>query len=304
MKKVLVGGVLPASEISLGCFRLHTADKARAAALIGAALEEGIDFFDNADIYGGGRCEEMFAEAIGMCPDVREKILIQTKCGIRPGYYDFSREHILESVDGSLRRLKTDYIDVLLLHRPDTLMEPDEVAEAFDRLHRTGKVRYFGVSNFSPLQMELLKKALHQPLLVNQLQFGPMHTGMIDAGIHVNMKDDASFDHDGGILEYCRLHDVTIQPWSPFQYGFFEGVYLNNDKFPELNAAIGRIAAEKRVPDTAVVIAWILRHPAHMQPIAGTTNPQRLHDLCRAEDVSLTREEWYEIYRAAGNTIP
>lgn len=175
--------MLPASEISLGCFRLHTADKARAAALVGAALEEGIDFFDNADIYGGGRCEEMFAEAIGMCPDVREKILIQTKCGIRPGRYDFSREHILKSVEGSLRRLKTEYIDVLLLHRPDTLMEPDEVAEAFDRLHSSGKVRYFGVSNFSPLQMELLKKALRHPLLVNQLQFGPMHTGMIDAGI-------------------------------------------------------------------------------------------------------------------------
>jgi predicted oxidoreductase len=231
-------------------------------------------------------------------------MLIQTKCGIRPGRFDFSKEHILSSVEGSLKRLKTDYVDVLLLHRPDTLVEPEEVAAAFDELYQSGKVRYFGVSNQNPMQMELLSRYLNQRIVINQLQFGVAHTGMIDAGIHVNMTDTPSINHDGSVLEYCRLKDITIQPWSPFQYGFFEGVFLDNDKFPELNNVIYALAEEKGVPNTAIAIAWILRHPAHMQPIVGTTNAKRLTDMCRAVDITLTREEWYAIYRAAGNILP
>lgn len=305
MKKIKIGnGEITASEISMGCMRISGLSQSEASNLINNALEEGIDFFDHADIYGGGKSEEVFAEAINMNPGIREKFILQTKCGIRQGFFDFSKEHILNSVDGSLKRLKTDYIDVLLLHRPDTLMEPEEVAEAFDVLHRSGKVRYFGVSNQNPMQIELLSKYLNNRIIVNQLQFSIAHTGMIDSGINVNMKIDPSIDRDGSILEYCRLKDITIQAWSPFQYGFFEGVFLDNPKFPELNRVIDEIAAKKGVPNTAIATAWILRHPAKMQVIAGTTNANRLKDICKASTIELTRQEWYEIYRAAGNKLP
>lgn len=227
MKYINIGnGEIKASAIALGCMRIADKSVKEVAELINTALEEGINFFDHADIYGGGKSEEVFAEAIDMKPSIREKIIIQTKCGIRKGYYDFSKEHILKSVDGSLKRLKTDYIDVLLLHRPDTLMEPEEVAEAFSILHSSGKVRNFGVSNFNPMQIELLSKYLNQKLIINQLQFSIMHTGMIDSGFNVNMKVDQSIDRDGSVLEYCRLKNITIQAWSPFQYGFFEGTFF------------------------------------------------------------------------------
>jgi Predicted oxidoreductase len=305
MKKINIGnGEISVSEISLGCMRIADISVSEAAKLINTALEEGIDFFDHADIYGGGKSEEVFAEAVDMNPSIREKFIIQTKCGIRQGYFDFSKEHILNSVEGSLKRLKTDYIDTLLLHRPDTLMEPEEVAEAFDILHSSGKVRYFGVSNQNPMQIELLNKYLNHKIIINQLQLSIMHTGMIDSGINVNMKIDNSIDRDGSILEYCRLKDITIQAWSPFQFGFFEGVFLDNDKFPELNKKINEIAEVKGVPNTAIATAWILRHPAKIQTIAGTTNSKRLKDICKASKIELTRQEWYEIYRAAGNKLP
>ncbi len=305
MRRISIGnGALTASEISLGCMRISEMSKNDAANLINTALEEGIDFFDHADIYGGGKSEEVFSQAVDMSPSVREKFIIQTKCGIRQGYYDFSKEHILEAVDGSLKRLKTDYIDVLLLHRPDALMEPEEVAEAFSILQSNGKVRNFGVSNQNPMQIELLKKYLNQKIIINQLQLSITNTGMIDAGINVNMKVEGSIDRDGSILDYCRLNDITIQPWSPFQYGFFEGVFLNNEKFPELNKKIDELAEDKGVANTAIAIAWLLRHPTKMQPIVGTTNVSRLKDICKASTIELTRQEWYEIYLAAGNKLP
>ncbi len=304
MKKISIGGVSKASEISLGCMRITELSRKDAEILINTALEEGIDFFDHADIYAGGKSEELFAEAIDMRPAIREKFIIQTKCGIRQGYFDFSKEHILEAVDGSLKRLRTEYIDVLLLHRPDALVEPEEVAEAFSILESSGKVRNFGVSNQNPMQIELLKKFVKQKLIINQLQLSIMHTGMIDAGINVNMNVPGSFDRDGSILDYCRLNDITIQPWSPFQYGFFEGVFLNNDRFPELNKKIDELAEAKGVTNSAIAIAWLLRHPAKMQPIVGTTNVARLKDICKASDILLTRPEWYEIYKAAGNKLP
>ena len=295
---------LEASEISLGCMRIAGLANQEISTLIHTALDEGINFFDHADIYGGGKSEAKFAEAINMTSSLRAKMVLQSKCGVRPTSFDFSKEYILEAVAGSLKRLRTDYLDVLLLHRPDALVEPEEVAEAFTVLQNSGKVRYFGVSNHNPLQIELLVKFVKQPVIINQLQLSITHTGMIDAGINVNMKIDPSINRDGSILDYCRLKEITIQPWSPFQYGFFDGAFLDNDKFPELNQKINEIASSRGVTNTAIAIAWLLRHPAHMQPIVGTTNPGRLRDICKASDVKLSRQEWYDIYLATGNKLP
>ena len=218
--------------------------------------------------------------------------------------FDFSKKHIIESVEGSLKRLKMDYVDALLLHRPDTLVEPEEVAEAFDELEKSGKVRYFGVSNQKPMQVELLKKYVKQPLLINQLQFGLKHSGMIDQGIHVNMTDEASVDHDGSVLDYSRLNEMTIQAWSPYQYGFFEGVFIGNEKFPKLNQKLAELADKYHTTPTGLASAWILRHPANIQVIAGTMNVGRIKEIAQASDVELSREDWYALYREAGNILP
>ena len=290
--------------LAVGCMRINTLDAKAAEQFVQTALDHGATFFDHADIYGGGTCEVIFAKAIHMNDDVRESILLQSKVGIRKGSFDFSKEHILQSVDGILSRLHTDYLDVLLLHRPDALVEPEEVAEAFDLLEQSGKVRHFGVSNQNPMQIELLKKHVKQPLVANQLQLSITNATMIAQGTHVNMETPDAINRDGSILDYCRLHDITIQPWSPFQFGFFEGVFLDNPKFPELNAKIDEIAVKHNVSNTTIAIAWLLRHPAHMQPITGTMNVQRLIDCCQASEVHLSREDWYGIYLAAGNTLP
>ncbi|MRH43905.1 aldo/keto reductase family oxidoreductase [Aquibacillus halophilus] len=305
MNKIKLGtSNLQVGEIALGCMRMNSLSKKDASLVIENALELGVDFFDHADIYGGGDSEKIFADAIGMTPSIREKIYIQTKCGIANGTFDFSKEHILESVDGSLSRLQTDYIDVLLLHRPDTLMEPEEVAEAFTKLKESGKVRHFGVSNQNPMQVELLKKYVKQDLIANQLQLSLMFTPMIDAGLNVNMQHDPAIVRDGSVLEYSRLNDMTIQAWSPFQYGMFKGVFVGNEKFPEVNEKLQELAEKKGVTDSAIAIAWILRHPAKIQPVVGTMNPQRLADISKASEIELTRQEWYELYRAAGNDLP
>lgn len=305
MKNIRLGRTnLEVGEIALGCMRMNDLSKNDAERVIRNAIEAGIDFFDHADIYGGGKSEEIFAEAINMTASVREQIVLQTKCGIRKGFFDFSKEHILESVDGSLQRLKTDYVDSLLLHRPDALVEPEEVAEAFTQLKESGKVRHFGVSNQNPMQIELLKKYLDQDLIVNQLQLSIAHTGMIDAGFNVNMEHEPAIVRDSSILDYCRLNDMTVQAWSPFQYGMMEGVFVGNERFPELNTKLKEMAEKKGVTDSAIAIAWILRHPAKIQPIVGSMNPERLTGIAKASDIELTREEWYEIYRAAGNKLP
>ena len=290
--------------VAVGCMRIDSLDKTEAERFVHTALDEGANFFDHADVYGNGTCEEIFADAIGMNAQVREQVILQSKCGIRPGMFDFSKEHILASVDGSLKRLKTDYLDVLLLHRPDTLVEPEEVAEAFAELAQAGKVRHFGVSNQHPHQIDLLKDYVEQPLVANQLQLSITNATMITSGFNVNMENDAAVDRDGYILDYCRKHKITIQPWSPFQYGFFEGVFLGSDKFPELNAKIDELAEHYGVSNTTIALAWLLRHPAKMQPITGTMNVTRLKDCCKASDVHLTREEWYGVYLAAGNKLP
>ena len=305
MRRLNLGrGQLSASEISLGCMRINSLESKEAEILINTAIDEGIDFFDHADIYGGGKSEEVFSKAVGMSSSKRDRLIIQSKCGIRKNQYDFSKEHILSSVDGILKRLNTEYLDILALHRPDTLMEPEEVAEAFDQLHRSGKVRYFGVSNFNPMQIELLNKYLKHKIIINQLQLSLTNTGMIDSGFNVNTKFETSIDRDGSILEYCRLKDITIQAWSPFQYGFFEGVFLGSEKYTELNNKINELSEKYNVSDAAIAIAWILRHPAKIQPILGTTNADRLKSICKASQVDMSRTEWYELYLAAENKLP
>ena len=293
---------LQVPTVAVGCMRIRNMTEKEASAFVNTALEHGANFFDHADIYGAGKSEEVFGKAI--LPSMRETILLQTKCGIRKGQYDFSYEHIVNSVEGSLKRLNTEYLDVLLLHRPDTLMEPEEVARAFSCLKETGKVRHFGVSNHNPYQIKLLQNALDFPLCANQLQFGIMHTAMIDSDINVNMRNDAGANRDGGVLDFCRLENITIQAWSPMQYGFIEGCFLDNEKFPEMNELLENLGQQYGVSKTTMAIAWILRHPAKIQPVTGTTNLTRLADCLKASEIRITREQWYEIYRTAGNRLP
>ena len=306
MRTIKLGtSALEVPTIAVGCMRINRLQTQDAERFVHTALEEGANFFDHADIYGDGECESIFSEAIHMNSTVREKIILQSKCGIRKGIaFDFSKKHILESVDGSLKRLNTEYLDVLLLHRPDALVEPEEVAEAFDELEKSGKVRNFGVSNQKPMQIELLKKYVKQPIVANQLQLSITNANMISNGLHVNMLDDNAIHRDGSVLDYCRLNDITIQPWSPFQYGLFEGVFLDNEKFPTLNKKINEIAAIYGVSNVTITIAWLLRHPAKMQPVIGTMNRERLKQCVDAANITLTREQWYEIYLAAGNILP
>lgn len=304
MKRINVGTKLLSSAVVLGCMRMASLDEKGQDAIINKALECGVDYFDHADIYGRGECERLFGKFLKRNPSVRDRIKIQTKCSIHDGQYDFSREHIIKSVEGSLLRLGVDYIDTLLLHRPDTLMEPEEVAEAFDTLEREGKVRFFGVSNHNSMQIELLKTAVKQPLICNQLQFSITEAGMVTSGMNVNMKNEESFMHDGALLEYSRINNMTIQAWSPFQYGFFKGTFIDNDLFPELNRKLLEIGEKYNLSKTGVAAAWIMRHPANMQIVAGTMNPERLCEVCAASDIVLTRQEWYDIYRAAGHVLP
>ena len=304
MKKIKIGNEIETSAVALGCMRMGRLDDTRVDEIINAAIENGVNFFDHADIYGGGNAELVFGKYLKRHPGVREKMVIQTKCAIHDGQFDFSKEHILKSVDGSLSRLGVEYVDVLLLHRPDTLMEPEEVAEAFDVLESSGKVKRFGVSNQNIMQMELLKTAVKQPLSINQLQFSITEAGMVTSGMNVNMKNAESVMHDGGFLEYSRLKGITIQAWSPFQHGFFKGSFIDDEDFPVLNAKLTEIGEKYGLTKTGVAAAWILRHPANMQLIAGTMNSCRLKEICDAADVTLTRSEWYEIYRAAGHCLP
>jgi len=304
MKYLNVGNVYNASSVSLGCMRMAGKSEKEIDEIIFTALENGINHFDHADIYGGGNSERLFGEFLRRHPDQREKMIIQTKCGIRPGRYDFSYDHIMKAVDGSLSRLGLDGVDILLLHRPDTLMEPEEVARAFEDLHFSGKVRSFGVSNHNLWQIELLKTAVRQPIIIDQLQLSVTEAGMMTSGMNVNMKNSESVMHDGAILEYSRINHITIQAWSPFQYGFFGGTFVGSDKFPELNNKLTELAEKYGVTPNGIAAAWILRHPAGIQVIAGTMNPSHLKEVCAGADITLSHSDWYEIYRAAGHSLP
>lgn len=296
---------LKASRLALGCMRIADKSLEQVEELVQTALDAGINFFDHADIYGGGKSEEIFGEVLKKHPEYREKMIIQTKCGIVPGKrYDFSKEHILTSVENSLKRLQTDYIDILLLHRPDALCDPKEVAEAFDELYESGKVKYFGVSNHTPLQIELLQKYTQHPLIINQLQLSIIHSVMIDSGMNMNMKESWAQDKDGGVLDYCRLHDITIQPWSVVQASWAEGCFIDHPNYEKLNSVMEKLANEYHVTKSAIAIAWLLRHPACMQPIMGTTSPAHLKEMVQACDIHLTRQQWYDLYLASDKPLP
>ncbi|MCL2681794.1 MAG: aldo/keto reductase [Streptococcaceae bacterium] len=302
MKKIKIAD-LEASQIVLGCMRINEEGK-NPVHVIETAYENGINFFDHADIYGGGRCESIFSNALKQTSIQRENIILQSKLGIRPNIaYDFSKAYIIKSVEGILERLDTDYLDTLLLHRPDSLVDPTEVADAFYELEKSGKVRYFGVSNQNSMQVELLKTAVQVPLLFNQLQFSLAHTGMIDQGFHVNMKDEGSIMHDGSILEHSRINKMTIQAWSPVQH-HSQGVFIGNEAFPELNKKLKEYADKYNSTPTGIAIAWISRHPAMMQSIIGTMTPERIVEITQANHIQLSHEEWYDLYMAAGNRLP
>jgi predicted oxidoreductase len=309
MKNITLGdGQAP--NVTLGLMRIADMSDDAIRGLVGAARDAGIDFFDHASVYGTEMhgCERRFADAMRLTPSEREAITLQTKAGIvKEGpYFDFSYERLVSSADESLRALKTDYLDVLLLHRPDALVEPEEVARAFDELETSGKVRAFGVSNHTPRQIDLLRTAVRQPLVANQLQLSITHAPIVAQGVASNMvgPDQSVTVDGGGVLDYCRINGITVQAWSPFQAGFFTGTFLGSPNYPELNAVIDRLAQFYAVPPIAIATAWITRHPANIQVVLGTTNAQRVSDAALGSDLPLTRPEWYELFRAAGHRVP
>lgn len=303
----VLNGPQNVSAIIQGCMRMPSLSVEEATRVISNDYSLGINFFDHATCYGNGEAETRFGEAFKQTGIKREDVYIQSKCGIYPERqeFDWSRESILSSVDGILQRLQMDYIDTLLLHRPDVIFEPEEVALAFDELEKSGKVRYFGVSNLGSMQIELLKKCVKQPLVFNQLQLSLEQSQLIDQALYVNDKrTDMSNIRDGSLLDYCRLKDITIQAWSPLQFGFFKGVFVDNEAFPELNKVLGNIASREGVSKSAIAIAWILRHPAKMQTVLGTMNVEHMKDVCEATKVNLSHHDWYELYLAAGKFLP
>lgn len=296
---------LKVSKVALGCMRIASKSEEEVEQLVLEAIKAGINFFDHADIYGRGVSEEIFGTVLKKHPELRKDMIIQTKCSIVPGVrFDFSKEHIIKSVEGSLARLGIETIDILLLHRPDALMDPKEVAEAFDTLYQNNKVKYFGVSNQTPYQIELLKKYCKQPIIINQLQFGPAHTGMIDSGLFTNMMCDEGINRDGGILDYCRAHDITIQAWSTIRADLSSDTFIDNPAYPKLNAVLESLSTKYNVSKVAIVTAWILRHPANIQPIAGTTSVKNMLDTIAGVNIVLTRDEWYAIYTAEDKPLP
>lgn len=307
MKKIKIKGIskeLP--RIAVGCMRFSESDVQDMNAFIHAAMDEGCFFFDHADIYGNGACEELFGKAVAMDDTLkREDMIIQSKCGVRLGIdFDLSKEHILKAVDGSLARLQTDYLDTLLLHRPDALYEPEEIAEAFDILSSSGKVRAFGVSNFKPMQIELLKKYITQPLVINQIQFSIPASSSIAGSMEMNLPTDGAVDRDGNVIDYCRLKDITIQAWSPFQTPDRSGLFLTDERYAELNKALKEVAEKYNVSETTMAVAWILRHPANIQVVSGTTKISRFKEMLEAERIELSREDWYKLYLSAGHILP
>lgn len=292
------------SIIALGCMRFASLDQEKVNLAVKTALDQGINFFDHADIYGGGDCEIKFAKAMKELGIDRKSVVLQSKCGIRRGWYDSSKEHILSSVDQILKRLDTDYLDILLIHRPDALVEPKEVATAFDELYSSGKVKAFGVSNHNPGQIELLKKYVKYPLIANQMQMSLATSPMISAGMNVNTLNDEAINRDGGLIDYCQFHDIRIQAWSPFQFGFFEGVFIDHPEFIQLNELMKKLGDQYHVSKTAIAIAWLLRHPAMIQPVIGSVSPHHIIEACESTSFQLEKKEWYDLYLASGCLLP
>lgn len=306
MKKIRIGNSdLFVPAVAVGCMRISMLSQKEVESFVLDCVEQGAYFFDHADIYGGGACEEMFGKVLHDHPDLRGHIVLQSKCGIVPRKkYDLSKEYIVSSVDSILKRLQTDHLELLLLHRPDALVEPEEVAAAFEALQTQGKVQHFGVSNHNPMQIELLKKYVKQPILIDQLQFSVPVSNMVASGMEVNMTTEGSVNRDGSVLDYCRLHDVTIQAWSPFQKPNWGGPFLGSEDYAELNQTLKEVGEKYDATPTMMAAAWILRHPAHMQLIAGTTHMNHMSEILKAADIDITREEWYRIYLSAGHILP
>jgi predicted oxidoreductase len=313
---------LNVSRLALGCMKMGghwNSDPFTQAEVLGgvsamqAALEHGINFFDHADIYCMGKSEQVFGEALRQSPGLRQQIIVQSKCGIRfggqpesgsPPRFDFSYEHIVNSVEGSLRRLGAERLDVLLLHRPDPLVEPEEVGRAFSELHQSGKVRYFGVSNHTAAQIALLQKYLDQPILFNQVEFNLLHSYLISDGILADMAEN-TYAGVLGTLDYCRLHEITVQAWAPVAQGRIFNLRAEADERTRQTAAlIGKLAEAKGVSREAIALAWILRHPAKIQPIIGTTDPKRIAASCQADQVELNREEWWALFNTGRGAPP
>lgn len=307
MKEILIKTFpSPQPAIVVGCMRFAEKSPEYINRFVHEALEMGCTYFDHADIYGGGECERLFGQALSGDKSIsREKIVIQSKCGIKPGEkYDLSKSYILSAVDGILARLKTGYLDSLLLHRPDALYEPEEIAQAFDILQSAGKVRSFGVSNFRPMQISLLQKYVRQSLAINQLQFSIPASNMIQSGLEANMTSEGACDRDGSALDYCRLNDITVQAWSPFQAPAWQGPFIGSPNYPELNAVLDELAKKYEASPTAIAAAWILRHPAKIQVVTGTTSPEHLKQAVDAGRITLSREEWYRLYLSGGHILP
>lgn len=302
-------GDINASRIVMGCMRIGDKPLEQTEKVIVSACANGVNMFDLADVYGGGNCEKVFGVAMRDLEISRKNYILQTKCGICLNaegtihHFNFAKDHIISSVENSLKRLNTEYIDILLLHRPDTLADPDEIGEAFERLQEDGKVRAFGVSNFSAMQMKLFRSCGIE-IVANQMQFSLGHTLPVDAGFYANMTRDESVTRAGDAMEYCRLRKIPVQAWSPLQYGFFEGVFVGNERFPLLNAELNAQAEKYGVTPSAIALAWILRHPAFKQVVTGTTSPERMGELCKAADVNMSREDWYSLYNATGKILP
>ena len=309
MKYIELKKDLKVSNIVMGCMRIADKPLAQIEQTVALAFNAGVNMFDLADVYADGEAEKTFGQVMRDLGIDRKEYVLQSKCGIRKdgrgkiNRFDFSKKYILKAVENSLSRLGTDYLDVLLLHRPDTLVEPDEVAEAFEKLRKTGKVRAFGVSNFSAMQMQLFQNAGIE-IVANQMQFSLGHTAPVDSGFNVNMNKDESVCRAGESMEYCRLHHIAMQSWSPLQYGFFEGLFVGNDKFPKLNAQLNKIAEKYGVSPSTIAVAWVLRHPAFKQVVTGTTSMNHMAEMCDAGDIILTRDEWYSLYAATGKVLP
>jgi len=307
---------LDVSRIAFGCDRLGrdgvpadavTADDiSQAVRIVNVAHEQGITLFDTADVYGLGQSEALLGHALKESPGLRNRVAIQSKCGVQSG---LAYTAILGAVAGSLQRLGTDYLDILLLHSHDPLMEPQEVAKALDELKRSGKVRHFGVSNHTITRIEILKKYVRQPLVVNQIQLGLAHPDLLDEAYF----NGAGFQLVGpytGIagLDYCRLNDMQVQAYSPLRgksvFGTAELLGPPTDAPPELKEVARKLhemAAQKGTTPAPLALAWLLGHPGHILPIIGAKRTEHIVECCAADKVVLSREEWIALFWSAMN---
>ncbi|MBT2567317.1 aldo/keto reductase [Arthrobacter sp. ISL-85] len=311
-------------EVIYGCMGLggswseephgaHHVDQAAAA--VQTALDAGITLFDHADIYRSGKSEAVFGEVLATTPGLRERIRLQTKCGIRLNerglqtHYDLSREAILERVDGSLKRLRTEYVDILLLHRPDPLADPVEVAAAVGQLMAEGKVRQLGVSNMSAAQIEVLQDRLETPVVANQLEMSLLKRAWLESQVLVNHPEHLDYSFPQGTLEYCTRNNVTLQAYGSLARGVYTGAEPESPTTAEAATAelVSELAGQYSTSGEAVLLGWLMKHPAGIAPVIGTVNPDRIRACADAARVArdLTRADWYKLWiTARGSNIP